>query len=258
MDGIFNILFTQQVPESTLWTPWDPMQWVYLVLGILGIVLVLRWMTHVAPEKQSRVVAFVAAVVFSMWIIPPVLQCITDTGERWIDHIPLHLCSSACILIPIGLLARNKPLMNYAYGLCLAGAVAAVVFPGELYRRLSTYSFHFFLFNFSHMCIIVACLAPIALGFFRPQWRYYLSSVGIGIALMGIAYPINKVLGSNYFFVNWPEKGTILESFANIAGRAMYIPVLIVVAGIVIALLFAIWTVITRVRKPAAAIPVAG
>lgn len=257
VDTLFHILFTQQVPASTLWTPWDRMQLIYLALGVISITWILRWMTHVPAEKKKRVVAIIAAVVFSMWIIPPVLQCITDTGERWIDHLPLHLCSSACIIIPIGLLTRNKPLMNYAYGLCLPGALAAVIFPGELYRRLSTYSFHFFLFNFSHMCIIVACLAPIALGFFRPQWRYYLAAGGIGIGLMAIAYPINKVLGSNYFFVNWPEVGTILELFGSIAGRSMYIPVLITVAGIVIALMFGIWTAVAKVRKPSVTIALA-
>jgi uncharacterized membrane protein YwaF len=140
--------------------------------------------------------------------------------------------------------------MNYAYSLCLPGSVAALIFPGEVYRHLSTYSVHFFLYNFSHVAIVVGCLMPIALGFFRPQWRYYLSSVGIGAALMGIAYPINKVLGSNYFFVNWPERGTILESFADIAGRSMYIPVLITVAATVIAILFAIWTLIAKIVKP--------
>jgi hypothetical integral membrane protein (TIGR02206 family) len=258
VDGLFDILFTQRAPASTLWTPWDAMQIAYLVLGVIATVLALRWMTHVPPERQQRLAIILGALAFSTDIIPIGLQCITDTGERWIDHLPLHLCSSACILIPIGLVTRNKWLLNYAYGLCLPGALAALIFPGEVYGRLSAYSVHFFLYMFSHVLIIITCLAPIAFGYFRPQWRYYLSSVGIGAALMGIAYPVNKLLGSNYFFVNWPEKGTILESFANVAGRSMYIPVLVAVAAIVIAITFAIWSAIAAIAKPAPIPPLMG
>jgi hypothetical integral membrane protein (TIGR02206 family) len=248
---LFDILFTQRAPASTLWVPWDAMQMAYLALGVIGTVLALRWMTRLPEERHRRVAIVLGALAFSTDIIPIGLQCITDTGERWIDHLPLHLCSSACIIIPIGLVTRNNWLLNYAYGLCLPGAVAALIFPGEVYGRLSSYSVHFFLYMLSHVLIIIACLAPIALGFFRPQWRYYLSSIAIGASLMGIAYPVNKLLGSNYFFVNWPEKGTILESFANVAGRDMYIPVLVAVAAIVIAITFAIWSVIAMIAKPA-------
>jgi uncharacterized membrane protein YwaF len=82
------------------------------------------------------------------------------------------------------------------------------------------------------------------MGWWKPSWRYYPATIGVGVALMAIAYPVNKWTDSNYFFVNWPERGTVLEFFGSVLGRPMYLPVLVAVAAIVIALMFSIWSII--------------
>ncbi|MDR2566055.1 MAG: YwaF family protein [Bifidobacteriaceae bacterium] len=242
--GWFDLLFTRDAPPRTLWVWGNTAHLVYLALGLVVIVVAVRALAKVPPEKQDRVVKWLAWSVFSIWIVPPALMCVTYTGERWIDHLPLHLCTSAAILIPIGLLKRNQLLLNFGFGLALPAAVAALVFPGEMFRYLSSYSVHYFLHNVGHVLPVVACLAPIAMGWWRPSWRYYPATVGLGVALMAIAYPVNKLTNSNYFFVNWPERGTILEFFGSVLGRQMYLPVLVAVAAAVIAAMFGIWSAV--------------
>lgn len=244
MRQLFDILFTRAAPPAQLWVWGDVMHVTYLVLSLITIIVAVRWFRQVSPARHQRVLQVLAAAAFSMWIVPPVLLCVTDTGERWIDHLPLHLCSSACLIVPAALLTSNKALLNYTYGLSLPGAVAALLTPGEVFRGLSTYGFHYFLFNFSHLILILCALAPIAMGVYRPQWRYYPTTLGIGIALVIVDYPLNKWLGSNYMFVNWPEPGTILETFAGIAGNPGYVVLLVGFAAVVVALFHAAWSLI--------------
>jgi uncharacterized membrane protein YwaF len=243
----YNLLFARTADPDTLWVWWNTAHVVYLVVDTALIVGGV-WAIAKAPQRQHQtIITWLAWGVFSVWIVPPALMCLTYTGERWIDHLPLHLCTSAAILIPVALIWRNLVLLNFGYGLALPAAVAALVFPGEMFRHLSSYSVHYFLHNIGHVLPVVACLAPIVMGWWRPQWRYYLPTVGVGVALMALAYPINKLTDSNYFFVNWPERGTILEAFGSVLGRGMYVPVLVVVAAAVIAAMFGIWSAVIAV-----------
>jgi hypothetical integral membrane protein (TIGR02206 family) len=246
----FDLLCTQQAAPQTLWVWGNAVHLVYLVIAVVTTVVAVWALTKVPPDRQDRVVRWLAWSVFSIWIVPPALMCVFDTGERWIDHLPLHLCTSASILIPIALLKRNQALLNFGFGLSLPGAVAALVFPGEMFRHLSSYSVHYFLHNIGHILPVVACLTPIAMGWWRPSWRYYPATVGVGMALMVIAYPVNKIIGSNYFFVNWPERGTVLETFGDLFGRQMYLPVLVAVAAAVIAAMFGIWSAVSALARP--------
>jgi hypothetical integral membrane protein (TIGR02206 family) len=240
--NLFDVLFTRTVPENLLWTWGDPAHWVYMILSLAAVTLILRHLHRLPADRQPRATWWLAGLAFSMWIIPPVVMCVTDTGERWIEHLPLHLCSSACIIIPIGLLTRSNVVLNYVYGLCFPGAVMAIVTPGSMYRALSYAGFHYWLYNVSHVILIVAGLAPIAFGWFRPRWKYYLPACGIGTALMIVDYPINKWLDTNYLFVNRPEPGTPIEAMANLAGVPGYVAILAGVAYAVIAFLFAVWS----------------
>ncbi|MDR2373192.1 MAG: YwaF family protein [Bifidobacteriaceae bacterium] len=247
--GWFDLLFTQDAPAGTLWVWGNPAHLVYLAVAVVLIVAGVWAISKAPPERHDQITRWLAWSVFSIWIVPPALMCLTDTGERWIDHLPLHLCTSASILIPIGLLKRNQLLLNFGFGLGLPGAVAALIFPGEMFQGLSSYSVHYFLHNIGHVLPVVACLAPIAMGWWRPSWRYYPATVGVGVALMAIAYPVNKLAGSNYFFVNWPEPGTALEFFGSVLGPSMYLPVLTVVAAAVMAAMFAIWSAVAALAR---------
>jgi hypothetical integral membrane protein (TIGR02206 family) len=252
VDALFDLLFTRRVDPVWRWRAGDAAHWIYIGLSLVAVVWSLRRLRRLPSERQRRAVHWLAGLAFSMWIIPPVVLCLTDTGERWIEHLPLHLCSSACIIIPIGLLTRRPVILNYVYGLCFPGAVMAIVTPGSMYRQLSYLGFHYWLYNLSHVILIVAGLAPIAWGWFRPSWRYYLSSCGIGLGLVVIDYPINKWLNTNYLFVNIPEPGTPIEAMANLAGVPGYVAVLAGVAFAVIALMFAIWQLVElwTARRP--------
>jgi hypothetical integral membrane protein (TIGR02206 family) len=247
MDGTgwFDWLFTRQIPKDAGWVWGNGPHLFYLVLTVVTVSVSLWALTKTPPARQQLVTRWLAWSVFSIWIVPPALMCLTDTGELWINHLPLHLCTSASILIPIGLLKRNEVLLNFGFGLGLPGALAAIIFPGEMFRYLSSYSVHYFLHNVGHILPIVACLAPIAMGWWRPSWRYYPATLAVGVALMGIAYPVNKIIGSsNYFFVNWPERGTLLETLGDLFGRSLYVPVVMVLAAIVIAVMFGVWSAV--------------
>jgi hypothetical integral membrane protein (TIGR02206 family) len=238
MTSIFDILFNRSIPEDMRWTWGDAAHIIYMVLTLAGTVLFLRWVSGLDDARAEKVMRNLSIAVFFGWVIPPLLQVTTDTGERLINHLPLHLCSSACIIIPIALRTKNQVLLNYIYGLAFPGAIAAILTPGEMYRYLASVGAHYFLFNLTHWIIIVACLTPLVRGITQVEWRYYPSTVGIGLALMVVDFPLNKWLGTNFMFVNWAEPGTILETFQDLAGPFGYVLVLAAFGAVVVALLY--------------------
>jgi uncharacterized membrane protein YwaF len=245
----FDILLTQNLPVYQRWVWGDTAHWLYLAVGLAVIVGVLIWLRRLPEPTANRAIVWLAVANFLVWIVPPALQCVTDTGERWIDHLPLHLCTSSAVIIPIALMTRAPLLLNYCYGLAMPGAVAALLFPGEVFRRLSDLSIHYFFHNVGHWLPIIAAIAPIVLGWWHPSWRYFPSTFGIGLAIGTIAYGANKLIGSNYFFVNWPERGTILEGFADLFGPAWYLPVLGAIGALVIAAMFGLWSLIGQLAR---------
>ncbi|MDR1514022.1 MAG: TIGR02206 family membrane protein [Propionibacteriaceae bacterium] len=249
VENVFDVLFTRDVSPELRWTWGDAAHWVYMVASLVVVVFALRYLKRLPEDRHRKAILWLAGLAFSMWIIPPVILCVTDTGERWIEHLPLHLCSAACIIIPIGLLTRNKTVLGYVYGLCFPGAVMAIVTPGAMYRSLSYLGFHYWMYNVSHVILIVAGLAPIAMGWYKPSWRQYLPASGIGTAWLIVDYPINKLLDTNYLFVNIPEPGTPIAAMADLAGVPGYIGILAALAYTVIAALFAAWSLIAWVAR---------
>jgi hypothetical integral membrane protein (TIGR02206 family) len=247
----YDVIFTRDIPESLRVVIFGTPHLVWILICVVTTVMVYSLVARIgrqSKERAWRVTYWLGLACFPGWLVPVLFMCTFDTGDRWILNIPLHLCSASCLILPVAVLRRSKLLLNFSYGLGMPGAIMAIVTPGELYTHLAYVSIFYVFFNLTHLMIALVPLTAIAGGNLRPEWRYYPGTVAIGAALMVIVYPINKLLGTNYFFVNWPEPGSILELFAGFAGNPGYVFVLAVFAFSVVALLFALSSAIFRVK----------
>jgi hypothetical integral membrane protein (TIGR02206 family) len=248
----FDVLFTRDTPKWALFTTFGTPHLIWLALSLLASIWFFQKMKRMAaidPERVWNITKWLGLWCFVGWVVPAFLLVAVDQDTYAKDNLPLHLCSSGGIILPLTVLTRNKVLLNFAYGLYLPGAVAAIATPATPYEHYSYLSLYFILFVLSHLIIIFVPLGAIAAGELQPSWRYYPAVLGIGFGLMAIDYPLNKLLDSNYLFVNYPAENTPLELFAEWVGVPGYVGVLAVLGAIVIAGMFASYQAVSHLRR---------
>ncbi|MDR1355364.1 MAG: YwaF family protein [Propionibacteriaceae bacterium] len=247
----FDILFTRSAPQWSLFTTFGTAHLIWIAGSVAVVMWIFQWIKRVAhqnPERAWNITKWFGLLCFIGWVVPAFLLVAVDAETYAKNNLPLHLCSSGGIVLPITVLTRNKVLLNFAYGLYLPGAAFAILTPGVPYAHYSYLSLYFILFVLSHLIIICVPLGAIASGVWQPSIKYYPAVMGIGIAFAAIAYPINKLLDSNYLFINWPEPNTPLELFADWAGVPGYVLVLAAFAGVLVLGLFGLYHLIAKMH----------
>ena len=135
-------------------------------------------------------------------------------------RLPLHLCGLSVYLCFIYLLRPNPVLGQFIYAFSLPGAVFALIFPDwadyPLWHFVSLSSF------LLHFLLVLCPLACLAAGEIRPDIRRLPACAALMLAMALPVWALNKVLGTNYMFLNWPPAGTPLELFAPL-GRPGYV-----------------------------------
>ncbi|MDR0435659.1 MAG: YwaF family protein [Propionibacteriaceae bacterium] len=248
-----DILFTRDAPQWSLFVTFGTPHLIWIALSAAVCVWFFQVMKRIAlldKERAWNITKWLGLWCFIGWVVPAFLLVAVDPETYAKNNLPLHLCSSGGIVLPLTVLTRNKVLLNFAYGLYLPGAAAAIATPGVPYAHYSYLSLYFILFVVSHLIIIFVPLGAIASGVLQPSFRYYPAVLGIGLGLMAVDYPLNKLLDSNYLFINWPEPNTPLELFAQLAGVPGYVAVLAGFGAVVVASLFGVYRAVSLAHPP--------
>jgi uncharacterized membrane protein YwaF len=103
---------------------------------------------------------------------------------------------------------------------CVPGALAALLFP-----NWSRYP----LWNYMHIHAFVSHGLIVAFGIWlmmgqvlEPHWKdLWIPALFGGVGCL-ILYPINRWLGTNYWFLNWPSAGSPLPLLWNLVGERFY------------------------------------
>ena len=151
--------------------------------------------------------------------------------------LPFHLCSISLFTYPLAVFTRNKIFRNFIYAVNMPGAVFALITPDI--GHSTALSFYFLHLMIAHAFIAVIPLYMVCCGFFRPDYK-----VLPGVALMLIitmlpALLLNRLLGSNYYFVNGPVRGTLTGQFAEWFGESAYLLPMLALLAAVWAMLYA-------------------
>ena len=109
---------------------------------------------------------------------------------------------------------------QFLYAFCMPGAVCALLFPDW-----SAYpAFHFMnVSSFTlHILLVGYTLMLVAGGELRPDTRRAPACLGIMLLIAVPVYVFDRLMGTNYMFLNWPLPGSPLEWFAFL-GRPGYL-----------------------------------
>ena len=172
------------------------------------------------PTVIARLLAGVLlANEFTYWAIR-----ISQIGlDGWVrNHLPLHVCGAAVLLIAWTLLFRSEKTFEIVYFWGLVGAANAVLTPGNLDVDFPQY--RFFQYFIAHSGIVTGVLfATWGLGM-RPTLRGMLRAFGYLAAFAGFVAGANLLLGSNFMWLSGPPPGTASPFFA--APWPWYLPIL--------------------------------
>ncbi len=127
-------------------------------------------------------------------------------------RLPLHLCTLSVYLYFIHMLRPGPVLGQFIYAFSLPGAAFALVFPDWADYPL----FHFVTFSsfLLHFFLLLYPITALALDEIRINIRRFPGSLALMLSFALPIWALNKLLGTNYMFLNWPPPGTPLELFA--------------------------------------------
>ena len=135
--------------------------------------------------------------------------------------LPFHLCSVSLFTYPLAVFTQNETFRNFIYAVNLPGAFFALVTPDI--GNSTAFSFYFLHLMIAHTFIVLIPLYLVLTGMFRPEIRQLPSvALMLGLLMLPVA-AVNRLLESNYFFINGPVRGTLTQTFADWLGTEYYL-----------------------------------
>lgn len=191
--------------------------WLGVFVAACVIMSLLYRRANQTVRHKMRIVLGFLTIGLQIWRI--VFQ--TLGGTIALEHLPLHLCDITIFLTLLHALRGGKLVGEYLYCLGMPGALAAMLFPDWLrYPILNIQSLQSFS---THICMAAYAVMLVAGGDIRPQAKRLPKCLAIAIAFCVPIYFINKLLNTNFFFLNWPSAGSPLEPFEALCGNPGYI-----------------------------------
>ena len=168
-------------------------------------------------------------------------------NEFSVKYLPFELCSFAIFAIFYHAYTDSSIIGEMLYNLFLPGGVAALLFCNWTYRPMFGFMC-FFSFIF-HLALITYCVMVLYAGIVKPNKKGILSSVLFLTVAGSILYPLNKIWGTNFMFLNVPSPGSPLVPLENIFGNPGYIFGLACIVVLVWVVMYLPWKKLRRLKQ---------
>ena len=159
-------------------------------------------------------------------LIMPVISIYRDavlviTGHFDRFYLPLHLCGMALWIGALYCFTRWRFVGVVYVLLCVPGALSALIFPDWVDYPLWNYMhIHDFI---SHGLIVSWGLCLVVSDELVPEWKEIWMPVVFGIIGVMILTPVNKWIGTNYWFLSSPSAGSPLVPIIKLTGERWYV-----------------------------------
>lgn len=204
---------------------------VLLVIGLIG-----WWFYKSDRETRDKMLFYVA--VFG--VVNEILKDLYLFGLGQIKwaHMPLHLCGINIIMIAIYQATKHKSAAEWLYAMSLPGGLIALVSPD--WAELPVANIMFWQANSIHAVLMLYPILLLIDGFV-PHAIRFLKVLPWLFALAAVIYPINKLLDTNFLFLNWAPIGTPFEVFESWFGNPGYIASFAALFGLAWFLMYLPW-----------------
>lgn len=162
----------------------------------------------------------------------------SKTLARITRNLPLHLCSINIFVCWYDAIHQSRWSKEILYALCIPGAVVAMLSPS--WQRLPVWNL---LHLHSYSIHVLLILYPVLLlaGGFRPQVHHIRWVLAFLCAIATPIFFLNRLLKTNFFFLNDPQGNAITAFFAHCFGERFYLLGFLPVLAAVLLLLYLPW-----------------
>lgn len=220
------------------------LSWVFVSLALIFLIALLY-------KKQSVVIRRRIELTIATALIADYLVRWTWAGL--IGHyypaemLPLHLCSLSVIIDIIAIFTKKTLLKEFGYACGLPGGLVTFLIPGM--GPYPLWHFYYLLFVFSHMALIMLPVLWVWGDGFRPEFKRLRICIVILLVMAGVDVIINKLIDSNFMFLNYIPEDTILTAVANKLGSPFYQLAMGGIFIVVWALLYVPWLISKNIVK---------
>jgi len=193
----------------------------YYILSVLFVVIVVHYFKNRSDQKKTQFLYILCFINFVAYVVN--LYYFYLKGQHLLTMLPLQLCNIAVFLIPLSIAYKKQLLMDFAFYLCLPGALAAILIPSNDYEivysgiTVSFYIFHGLIF-----------FIPILMSY----WKFYqpapsikkginltIMTLGLGAVMHGFNVFMNTMFSipANYFFTMMDLSAPTNPAFALFA-----------------------------------------
>ena len=212
-----------------------------LAMTVAGALLIRRY-RKLDDASRARWLKVLAVIILCQEMVKNLL--FTLSGEISFEHLPFHLCGISMFICTVYAFTARAMPGQMLYALVIPGALAALIFlDWTAYPALHFSSIHSFII---HGNLVLFGLLPICAGAVRPDWRMLPRILAFALVLCVPIYPLNKVLDTNFFFLNTPSPGSPLMPLAALLGNPGYIGGVIVLLILLWVLMYTPWSVYAK------------
>ena len=189
-----------------------------IVIGIFSYWLG-RFLSFVPRKKKERIYHILGMVLVGIALCRDIVLVVIDHFEP--EAYPLHLCNMAVWFAAIYLWTGNRFVGVVYVLLCLPAAALALVFPGWLVYPFWTF---IHIYDFVYHGLVVAVGWNIIYNReLIPDWKELWKPFSFGLVGYIVLYPINQMLGTNFWFLNIPSYQSPLAWIYELLGADWYL-----------------------------------
>lgn len=215
-----------------------------LAVAAVFILIVCLWYRRGSAHTRRKILVAVTVLMAVDEVIKYIAMLATGQWS-WV-YLPLHLCSINLFVCLFNTLFDFDWCKEELYALCIPGAALALLCPG--WQSLPVWNLMHLHSQTVHVLLV---LYPILLlvGGFRPDVKRAPQALAF---LFGTALPIyylNKVLHTNFYFLNEPYSNVITILFTKWFGEERYIIGFLPAVALVMAIMYLPWVIMKKAKK---------
>lgn len=215
------------IPDGLGFALFDGVHLAWLAMTVLAIAAGSLLYCRLTDAWKGRFRKILAMLLVADELIKLVLLLAGGTFTK--NYLPLHLCNINIFLTVYHAWKPNEAVGKFLYLVCVPAALAALLFPA--WTDLPVLNFmHLHSFTL-HILLVLYPAVLVLSGEVKPRLSDVPKCLGILFAEAVVAYCVNLLADTNYFYLMEAPKGNPLYWFQQTLGNHwLGFPVLIVAA----------------------------
>ena len=194
--------------ETNPFTIFNGEHWIWLMYGVLSTIFWIR-LGRKAPTQvqKQRVALWMGLLGVVAWVYSDLVMFATGQAKSQ-SVIPFHLCYVLNLALPYIFWKGRIELFDWIYPIVIAGCLQALFTPDLSQGFPHYYNIRYW---FVHVALVQYAFFAIFVFDFRPTFMGIFKCI-LAINLYALCLvPINWLLDTNFLYIRYPAKGSIME-----------------------------------------------